>query len=86
MKGFILAKSQISTSNLTKNKLIQTSFSSFLTVIAQQLFRRTYLGGCFCDKFAANTITNKRQVRGCDQLVGLTSELFPHISVAPFTQ
>ena len=29
---------------------------------------------------------NKRQARGCNQLIDLTSELFLHISVAPFTQ
>ena len=29
---------------------------------------------------------NKRQARNCNQLVDLTSELFLHISVAPFTQ
>ena len=29
---------------------------------------------------------NKRQARGCNQLINLTSELFLHISVAPFTQ
>ena len=29
---------------------------------------------------------NKRKVRGCNKFLDLTSELFLHISVAPFTQ
>ena len=33
-----------------------------LTTIAEQLFWTTYLGGCFCDKFATNTVTNSEVV------------------------
>ena len=33
-----------------------------------------------------NAKSNKRKARGCNQLIDLTSELFLHISVAPFTQ
>ena len=44
-------------------------FFNFLTTIAKQLFWRTHLGGCFCDKFATNTVANtgKYQVLFCSK-------------------
>ena len=48
---------------------------------------------CYSKQYTGSNITvcclwfnNKRQARGCNQLINITSEEFLHISVAPFTQ